>query len=495
MINRRLLFALAVTACGTLPVADDGGTDGALIDGSTDTGDGGDAASATDANAGDASLDVKDATTDPIPPPDAPYVDFDAATVPWAVTFGTGQILSVAADKNQNAAAAGYLMTAGVQSFFVEVLDASGVEVFSKNLGLTTNASHIADAVAFDDSGNLYVAGYTSDALNFGGGAVGPGAVIVKYDSSGAFQWTYGPFVNTGFTGVAVKSNGNVLATGHFSGSRNFGGGLKVSAGGEDIVLLEVSSAGTFVRAKTWGGTGDDIPKSVAVDYADDVFMAGEFASSIDFGGGVMNGPGAPNHDLFVAKLDATFAYLKQFQCKANVHDTAFQGLSVDWAGNVFLAANVWPQETVNFGGANLSAGSGQGGAAIGRLDNSLSHQWSAIYVSAAGTGGTGVTADPTGGATLIGDYAGGLSFGLGQLPIPPASEVMTFATQFALDGGVVTDLSFMSDSGADEVYANAVSFVAWPDVVMGGQCYGHPLFPSGQLACNGHAYAARFKP
>lgn len=51
--------------------------------------------------------------------------------------------------------------------------------------------------------------------------------------------------------GVAVDSSGNVLATGFFEGTVNFGGGNLTSAGSGDIFLLKL--AGTTVQPRRRG--------------------------------------------------------------------------------------------------------------------------------------------------------------------------------------------------------------------------------------------------
>src|SRR5262249_28230772 len=146
----------------------------------------------------------------------------------------------------------------------------------------SSTVQHAAYAVTFDPSGNAIAAGMTGDALDLGGGLKGPGGFLVAYDSSGTFQWEYGPFANTTFRKVRTKSNGHVVAIGNFSGTEDFGGG-KLNAGTyRAVVLVEVDTSGSFVRAQSWTG-GDQLGYALAIDGWDDVFIAGNFSGTIDF--------------------------------------------------------------------------------------------------------------------------------------------------------------------------------------------------------------------
>ncbi|MDP6863523.1 MAG: SBBP repeat-containing protein, partial [Acidimicrobiales bacterium] len=207
--------------------------------------------------------------------------------------------------------------------------------------------------------------------------------VVVGWGSSaGAWDTTAGSDTNYGSItfggtdneigfGVAVDGSGNVYTTGYFSGTVDFGAGNVTSAGGIDVFVVKLNSAGQAVVAPggggawdttagsdtnygsiTFGGTGTDYGRGVAVDGSGNVHVAGYFRNTVDFGAGDVTSAGA--EDAFVTKLNSAGAH--QWTTTfggtgTNPHgtstDTGF-GVAVDGAGNVHVAG--YFTDTVDFG-------------------------------------------------------------------------------------------------------------------------------------------------
>lgn len=107
---------------------------------------------------------------------------------------------------------------------------------------------------------------------------------------------------NDQFAGsVAVDGTGNVLLTGAFAGTVDFGGGPLTSAGAYDIFVAKFDSAGNHLWSKRFGDASAQYGQSVAVDPAGNALLTGYFAGTADFGGGPLTSGGA--NDIFVAKL------------------------------------------------------------------------------------------------------------------------------------------------------------------------------------------------
>jgi hypothetical protein len=429
-------------------------------------------------DAADAGVDAPpdDASDASVPLPDAPYVDFDAASAPWVQTFTGGYFNAVAVDGNLNIAAAGVLSSGGYQTYYVQALNKNGITTW-KATATNSNASeqHSGNAVVFDASGNAYVAGFTTDALDVGAGAKGPGGFIVKYDSSGTYQWEYGPFSTTEFVGIGVKSTGNVVTVGLMSGSQDYGGGMLTSAGLRDAVLVEINSSSSYVNAKNWGDAGDQQMLALAIDYLDNLVMTGRFESTINFGGSTMTGGGTAGsgvYNSFVVKLDSSAGYLHQLNAMASSNNDVLAAVSCDYLGNVFVGGGV--SNTMNLGGTTLSCG----GAVMGELNSSLGHVWSECFTH---TSCDGVAADPTGGAALSGIYGGTANFGLGTLP----SSEGAYLARFDQTG------TCQANYGAAGQASGVAAFLTWPDFVMAGSCNGSVTFPSQTISCSpgGDAY------
>jgi len=102
--------------------------------------------------------------------------------------------------------------------------------------------------VAVDGSGNAVVTGSFQAAIDFGGGSQssngGYDAYLVKVaGTTGAQVWAkhFGDAANQYGYAVAAGPGGEVVGTGFFLGSVNFGAGSLVSAGAGDGFLVSVS--------------------------------------------------------------------------------------------------------------------------------------------------------------------------------------------------------------------------------------------------------------
>ena len=92
---------------------------------------------------------------------------------------------------------------------------------------------------------------------------------------------------------VAVDSGGNVYTVGFFQGTVDFDPGPDTfnltSAGGLDVFVSKLDSAGNFVWARSMGGAGTDVAHDVAVDSDGNVYTVGNFRGPADFDPGEGN--------------------------------------------------------------------------------------------------------------------------------------------------------------------------------------------------------------
>ncbi|MEK9986395.1 MAG: SBBP repeat-containing protein, partial [Opitutae bacterium] len=107
---------------------------------------------------------------------------------------------------------------------------------------LGNSSSSNAKAVATDSSDNIYVAGSTSGGLDGNSSAGSQDIIVVKYDSSGAKQWTQqlGTSSSEGANAIATDSSGNVYIAGLTKGGLDGNS----SAGDGDIFVVKYDSDG-----------------------------------------------------------------------------------------------------------------------------------------------------------------------------------------------------------------------------------------------------------
>src|SRR5262249_10779137 len=90
---------------------------------------------------------------------------------------------------------------------------------------------------------------------------------------------------------------------GTFTGDVDFGGANgKLSGGSDTLFAARLDDKGMAVFARAFVGTASHT--KVAVDSAQNIVFAGDFAGTLDLDGSALTSKG--QHDLFVAKLDAT---------------------------------------------------------------------------------------------------------------------------------------------------------------------------------------------
>ena len=217
----------------------------------------------------------------------------------WSTVLGAGpqaQIVSTAADASGNLLVTGSfggsltfgdttLTSTGATNLFVAKLDQSGAPLWSERFGSGQSASA---GLAVDSAGNVVVIGSFQGSIDFGGtvlaidGGATNGLFVAKLDPSGTPLWSQG-FGNAGGSGVAVDLAGNVLVTGVFTESADFGCGALMAADAEDGFVAKLDSDGSCWWSKPLGTAG---PNSIAVDAAGDAFITGTFVGTVDFGGG-----------------------------------------------------------------------------------------------------------------------------------------------------------------------------------------------------------------
>lgn len=176
--------------------------------------------------------------------------------------------------------------------------------------------------VAFDTTGNVLAVG-TFDSPNvavdtgpvmFTKGGSALNAFLLRFDGAGthavslAKNW-YGSGSQATVQPNAIAiapTSGDIGICGHFFGAVNFGQGEIPAPAGLDAFVMRLDSGGTARWVKTFGGSGNDICRSIAFDSFDKIAIGGTHRSgSVSISGQAlpaMTGSSAG----YVAKLSAT---------------------------------------------------------------------------------------------------------------------------------------------------------------------------------------------
>jgi hypothetical protein len=232
----------------------------------------------------------------------------------------------------------------------------AGNHLWSKHYGGALDDD--SAAVASDSAGNVYVAGFFGDIVDFGAGPVegagGQDAFLLKLDPNGGFIWlrTFGDVEDQGIYRLAVDAADNVIVTGWFSGTLDLGGLVfDASPGQRDLFVAKLSPAGTLAWGRRLGVNNTQYGSRVAVDPAGDVFVAGDFIGNADFGGGSV--PSAGASDVFLVKYDAMGGYLWSRRFGDSDAQYVF-GIAVDPAGRAIITGPFYG--VLDFGDGPLQA-------------------------------------------------------------------------------------------------------------------------------------------
>ncbi|MCK6551185.1 SBBP repeat-containing protein [Myxococcota bacterium] len=332
----------------------------------------------------------------------------------WTATDSRGAVYVAGSFQGTVDFGGGNLVSAGGYDAFLAKYDASGAFLWAKRFG-STSTDH-GYRVAVDPNDNVILSGTFNGTVNFGGGnlvsAGGYDIFLVKFDTLGTYQWSrrYGSTSTDYGWGLATDSAGNVIASGMYNGTVNFGGGNLASAGGYDIYLLKLDAAGTFVWARRFGGTSTDYGYSVAVDASDNILMTGTFNGTVGFGGA--NLVSAGSYEIFVAKFNSAGTHQWSNRYGGTSSDYGYS-IATD-GSNVYVTGIM--RGTVSFGGASFAMGSYYDSFLL-KLNASGVHQWSRqVGRSAYHDYGYGVACDRVGNVVFTGYFRSTASFGAGTL-------------------------------------------------------------------------------
>jgi len=250
-------------------------------------------------------------------------------------------------------------LTAAMGSYagFVAEFDGGGNLQFANSLG--TDSTTVAQGLSFKSDESVAVVGSFSGTGQFGTTtltSVGQNDVFVAaFDSAGNPLWSksWGGITNDDGRGIAYDSNGNLVVTGGFTSSVDFGGGAVTSKGGSDAFVMKLNSSHSLAWVQTFGGNSTDEAVSVAVDTSGELLVGGLFEVSMSIGGQTLTSAG--DKDIFAIKMGATGSttWAKQF---GSAQADEGVGVAFDAKGNSFVTG--YFRTNVDFGtGMQSSAG------------------------------------------------------------------------------------------------------------------------------------------
>jgi uncharacterized protein (AIM24 family) len=419
-----------------------------------------------------------------------------AMTHLWSQSFGDASEqwgIRVAFDPSGNVVITGFfrgtvnfgggpLTSAGSRDIFLTKYDTNGNHLWSQSFGDTS--TQIGSSVAFDPSGNVVMTGSFVGTVDFGGGSLtsagGYDIFLAKFDSAGNHIWSQGfgdASIEQYSTSVAFDPSENVILTGFFEGTVDFGGGLLTSAGGYDIFLAKFDSDGNHLWSQSFGDSSDiQRGSSVAFDSSGNVIMSGDFQGTVDFGGGSLTSAGG--YDIFLAKFDANGTHLWSHRFGDGNIQTGYY-VAFDPSGNVLMTG--YFMGTVDFGGGSLIS-SGWYDIFLVKFDSSGTHLWSQKFGDASTQYCLSVAIGPLENIITTGYFEGTVDFGGG--PLTSAGGYDIFLAKFDSGGNHLWSQGFGDASDIQRGFSVACDSSG--NVIMTGYFEGTVDFGGGSLISSG---------
>lgn len=294
----------------------------------------------------------------------------------WAKKAGGSSYdrgVSITTDPSGNVFLTGYFLSNSVTFGTYTLSSATGQQMFTVKYDTNGNvlwahtpaatSGNYARCVVSDASGNAYVCGNYGGLIQFGTNSYIPtdgiDYFIVKYGPSGNILWSTSDGHQS--FGICLDASNNLFITGSFNtptlaiGSNTFTN----TGTGDDIFIAKYNSTGNVAWAKSAGGSNVDAGFGVSADANGNVYMMGQYASSvIAIGTSTLSnaGPTGTSWDLFIAGYSASGNPLWATSINGNKSELVSSGkcISVNAAGNIFIGG-AFASSTVALGTTTLT--------------------------------------------------------------------------------------------------------------------------------------------
>jgi len=337
--------------------------------------------------------------------------DLSPTTVTCTLTPPSGPTIDIPCTSSSSPITSPTLAVMGMYSLTISASDSLGhgpttdIKTFTLVAWLGTAqfgtaSNEIANAVATDSSGNIYVAGQTAAALHsqaFAGGTYD--VFVIKYGPTGTRVWTreFGTLGEDVALGIALDASGNIFVSGYTTGSLD-----GANAGLEDGFLLKLDTAGTLAWSRQIGNGTSDIIYNVGVDATGNAYLGG-------YTHGVLDGqPWGGSRDTIVVKYDTSGTKVWTREFGATGIDTVNR-IAVEADGDSYIVGST---------DTTLDAQPYLGGfrdALVIKYDTAGVRQWTRLIGTAANDGAFAVATDGSGNVFVSGPTTGDLDGHMNQ--------------------------------------------------------------------------------
>jgi hypothetical protein len=404
------------------------------------------------------------------------------------------------------------LISAGQQDIFISKVDALGNFVWAKRIGAAGN--DIANSIALDAFGNLYLCGTYRYTVDFNPG-IGINNLstatlnsqdifVLKLNSFGNYIWakTIGGtgYINAAGTlndavsnayALQVDANANVFVTGGFLGNIDFNPSSSIYAVNSPFVshifLLKLTSNGIFQWVKAMGenSMGEEA-YGMTIDATGQIYLCGVFSGTMDFDPnlGVYWLSSAAYTSAFVMKMDGNgnFFWAAQLGGSTGNDMASAQAVSVSSDGSVYVCGRFSGSMDADPGSLPYDMNAAGGNDVfLCRIDANANFYWAAQTKGIAQEYVYGIGIDAADNPYLLGSFTGTCEFGTA-----PDSYILSsaqpntqdiFLSRYSSQGSLLWAARFGGDANDQ---GNAMKITSDGKIYMTGYFSGTADFSPG---------------
>ena len=217
--------------------------------------------------------------------------------------------------------------------------------------------------------------------------------------------------------GVARLADGSSIITGNFDTSATFGT-TTLTGGTSQTFVAKASANGSWIWARSNGGSGDSEGDSVATLADGSSIVTGYFAASVTFGSTTLTSAGG--NDMFVAKADASGGWVWAKRAGGSGYE---QGLKIKTLPDGSSLVTGYFQGSASFGTTTLTTFGGND-IFVAKLDANGNWLWASRAGSSGNDNGNGLAALPDGSSIITGSFRNVASFGTSSVTSAGGEDV-----------------------------------------------------------------------
>ncbi len=295
--------------------------------------------------------------------------------------------------------------------------DTSTLTVY--NIGVSQNASWVnglssatgnenGTTIAYDQNHVVYAAGTFRGTLIVGNDTLKGGnteeGYLTKYDTLGNPVWTR---ALTGLgteriNGIAFDNSGNIFVAGQFSTTIKIGSVNLTGLGSSDGFVAKINPSGVVTWARRFGGTGSETVAGLRYSpSSNSVTLGGTFNGTMVID--ATNTTSGGDLDIYVAQFDGTTGASNWVYSSPGAQADVLRGITMDASGNIYVTGGLCNNKDI-LGPFGLSS-AGIYDMFVAKLTSAGALSWARSLTGSGSEIGNHVAIDGSGNVCVLGTF------------------------------------------------------------------------------------------